>query len=80
MDNVILPDHQTDLSVANFYTKITDFLDEMAPVKKLTQKEKGLRKTLDNLWYIKIPKQELASYTRTLQTKRHNLVLGMSLK
>ena len=41
-DNVTSTDHQTDSSVANFYNKITDLLDEMAPVKRLTHKEKGL--------------------------------------
>ena len=35
-------DIDTNTSTARFYNKITDLLDQMAPIKKLTKKEKGL--------------------------------------
>ena len=37
------PHVNTNTSVSNFYFKIETLLDEMAPVKKLTKKEMGLR-------------------------------------
>ena len=40
--DVISPEFDTNTSLANFYNKITNLLDEMAPIKKLTKKEKGL--------------------------------------
>ena len=42
-DDVISPTINTHISVSNFYHKIEKLLDEMAPVKKMTQKEIGLR-------------------------------------
>ena len=42
-DNVTSPHIDTNTSVSNFYFKIEILLDEMAPVKKLTQKEIGLQ-------------------------------------
>jgi len=39
------PDIGTDLSFSRFYYKIEKLLDEMAPVKKLSHKERGLKKS-----------------------------------
>ena len=40
--DVISPEFDTNTSLSNFYNKITNLLDEMAPIKRLTKKEKGL--------------------------------------
>ena len=42
-DNATNPNIGTDHSFDNFYFKIEKLLDEMAPVKKLTKKEMGLK-------------------------------------
>ena len=42
-DNVTSPYVDTNTSVSNFYLKIEKLLDEMAPVKRLTKKELGLK-------------------------------------
>ena len=42
-DNVTSPHIDTNTSVSNFYFKIETLLDEMAPFKKLTEKEIGLQ-------------------------------------
>ena len=36
------PDIDTNSSTKNFFDNVNKLLDEMAPVKKLTRKEKGL--------------------------------------
>ena len=36
------PDIDTNSSTKNFFNNVNKLLDEMAPVKKLTRKEKGL--------------------------------------
>ena len=41
-DDVIPPEFDTNDSLSSFYGKITDLLDEMAPIKRLTKKEQGL--------------------------------------
>ena len=41
-DDVTSPNIDTNTSFSNFFNKINDLLDEMAPIKKLTKKEKGL--------------------------------------
>ena len=43
-NNVTNQDIGTDQSFDNFYFKIEKLLDEMAPVKKLTKKEMGLKR------------------------------------
>ena len=52
-DNVTSPHIDTNTSVSNFYFKIENLLDEMAPFKKLTKKEIGLQQrpwiTPDNI-------------------------------
>ena len=40
--NVTSLENDTNTSLSNFYSKIIDLLDHMAPVKRLTKKEKGL--------------------------------------
>ena len=40
--DVTSADNDTNISLSNFYSKITDLLNHMAPVKRLTKKEKGL--------------------------------------
>ena len=42
---IVDPDIGTDLSFNRFYYKIEKLLDEMAPVKKLTRKEAGLKRS-----------------------------------
>ena len=42
-DNETSPNINTNTSVSNFYLKIEKFLDEMAPVRRLTKKEIGLQ-------------------------------------
>ena len=42
-DDATSPHIDTNTSVSNFYFKIEKLLDEMAPVKKLTKKEIGLK-------------------------------------
>ena len=37
------PNLNTNASVDNFFNKVEKLLDEMAPVKKMTQKEVGLQ-------------------------------------
>ena len=46
-DVVLSPDSNTNTSLNEFYIKISDLLDEMAPIKRLTKKEKGL---IERLW------------------------------
>ena len=42
-DDVTSPNFNTNVSVTNFYHKVEKLLDEMAPVKKMTRKEIGLK-------------------------------------
>jgi hypothetical protein len=40
--DVTFPDIDTNSATKNFFDNVNKLLDEMAPVKKLTRKEKGL--------------------------------------
>ena len=44
-EEVSSPTNGTDQSFKIFYQKIIKLLDEMAPMKKLTKKEQGLKKS-----------------------------------
>ena len=49
--NVTSPDIDTNSSTKNFFDNVNKLLDEMAPVKKLTRKEKGLL-NVHGSWYF----------------------------